>query len=373
MKSIIFIGTRPEAIKLVPLYKKFKQSKKSDVLLVSTGQHKEMVSKIFSFFDVVPDIEFDLMTANQSLADIFSRVLSESSRLIEKEKPDVIFVQGDTNTALASALAAFYTKINIAHVEAGLRTYEFYSPFPEEKNRELISRISSFHFTPTSQNKENLIKEGIPSEKIFTVGNTVIDALQESIPRINSREQENYFINEFSFNPTQSKYVLITGHRRENFGDGINQICKALLSLSKKHPDCNFVYPVHLNPNILSVVKKLLGGLQNIFLLPPLSYDNFLFLMLNCHLILTDSGGIQEEAPTLNKPVLLMRASTERPEGVESGAVRIVGAEANHIIKNVDELMTNSELYSKMTNIENPYGDGTASIKIFDIINKKFI
>lgn len=370
MKTIIFVGTRPEAIKLVPLYKVL--SKNSQTLLVSTGQHKEMVNQIFTFFDVQPDFEFNLMTKNQPLADIFSKVFIEAGKLIAKERPNLIIVQGDTSTALASALAAFYEKTDIAHIEAGLRTHEFYSPFPEEKNRELISRIARFHFAPTVKNKRNLLSEGIASENIHVVGNTVIDALLDSSLRIDSNDMNLAFSESLPFKLSQSKYILITGHRRENFGGGIKEICDALKILSKMHPDVYFVYPVHLNPNIKLVVDDALAGMKNIFLLKPQSYDRFIYLMSNCFLILTDSGGIQEEAPSLNKPVLLMRNSTERPEGVSSGAVSIVGASSDAIVTKVNELMTDNELYSKMINIQNPYGDGRTSYIITEHLTKAY-
>jgi UDP-N-acetylglucosamine 2-epimerase (non-hydrolysing) len=367
MKVIIFIGTRPEAIKLVPIFKQL-TSDGIQTTLVSTGQHKEMVEQIFSFFNIFPDVHFKIMKHDQSLGASLSNIINESYKLISRIEPQVVLVQGDTNTALGAALAAFYNQVDIGHVEAGLRTGEFYSPFPEEKNRELIGRLAKFHFAPTQNNKMLLLKENIDDSDIHVVGNTVIDALFIALKAMNKKTISSKLRAKLAMDFEQENYILITGHRRENHGQGIEAICKSLIQLSQLYQDFKFIYPVHLNPNIRDVVYRLLDGQTNIFLIDPLSYEEFIYLMQNCYLILTDSGGIQEEAPSLNKPVLLMRNSTERPEGIQSGAVRIVGADEDAIIRSVSNLISDQSSYNSMINIKNPYGDGMTSKKITDIL-----
>lgn len=370
MKSIFFVGTRPEAIKLAPLYIKFKNHF-PETEIVMTGQHKEMASQILNFFNICPDYDFNIMKQNQSLGQSFSSIFKKSYQLLEEKMPDIIFAQGDTNTALAASLASYYLKIKVAHVEAGLRTKIFYSPFPEEKNRELISRVASFHFAPTKNNVQILRDEGITEDKIFLTGNTVIDSLKMCESKITDNHIKTVE-DLVGFTLDENKFILVTGHRRENHGDGINSICDSLAELSKKYENFKFVYPVHMHPNIKDVVYKKLYKYKNIHLLNPLPYEEFVILMKSCYLILTDSGGIQEEAPSMNKPVLLMRESTERPEGVESGSVKVLGSEKDAIVDSVSNLIESKSCYNDMINIKNPYGDGTSSNKIFNIINEHY-
>ena len=365
--SIIF-GTRPEAIKLIPVILKLKEVNSFDVNICVTAQHREMLDQVLEIFSIVPDTDLDLMKSNQTLSSLTSTIISSIDRYFDEYKPDVVIVQGDTTTVMSVSIAAFYRKIKVAHVEAGLRTFKKYSPFPEEMNRVITSRISEFHFAPTEISKNNLLKEGISAENIHITGNTVIDTLllatqkvDESNPIIDGLTDSNS-LSDFS------PYVLITGHRRENFGDGFINICEAILALAEKYTEYKFIYPVHLNPNVQKPVKELLSKRENIFLLKPQTYLPFISLMMNSKIILTDSGGVQEEGPSLGKPVLVMRDDTERPEAVTAGTVKLVGTSKDTIITEVSSLIDDDKKYISMANAVNPYGDGFASDRIRDIL-----
>lgn len=369
MKKLLFIfGTRPEAIKMLPLalYVREHLTKEFDAKICVTGQHKEMLAQVLDFFEVVPDYDLKIMEPGQDLYDVTSRILLGLKKVLNEEKPDCILVHGDTTTTMASSLAAYYQKIPVAHIEAGLRTNNKYSPWPEEMNRTIAGCISKYHFAPTNQSAENLKKENI-KDHVYVVGNTVIDALLFAINKMNSdkvlNQQLTEKFNALGINVTK-KIILITGHRRENFGDGFINICEAIHKLAVNFPDVDFVYPVHLNPNVQQPVYKILGGLNNIKLIEPLDYQPFVFLMSKSFIILTDSGGVQEEAPSLNKPVLVMRDTTERPEALATGAVKLVGTNKDKIIDELTDLLQNKDSYAKMINTINPYGDGTTSKKI---------
>lgn len=368
MKTSFIFGTRPEAIKLAPVALKAKEDSRIHVEICVTAQHREMLDQALNVFDLIPDYDLNLMKHNQTLADFSSNALKELNEYLRKSSPDIVFVQGDTSTAFIAALAAYYNKIKVAHVEAGLRTHSKYSPFPEEINRTLISPLADLHFAPTKSSFENLIKEGVPQEKIFITGNTVIDALLFT-KRKAEKEKINIdgLPNELLYN-SDAKVILITGHRRENFGDSFNSICLAIKELAEKHQDIFFIYPVHLNPNVQEPVLKILSHRKNILLIKPLGYRPFVALMNRAHIILTDSGGIQEEAPSLGKPVLVMRDTTERPDAILAGSAKLVGPIKENIIASVEELLTNHELYHKMSSVKNPYGDGNASERIIHTI-----
>ena len=375
---ILFIGTRPEAIKVLPLFLQLKREH-SDVfetLLCNTGQHRSMVDQILELFEVVPDFDLDVMKEGQSLDELSARVLTKTTTLIKEKKPDAILVQGDTTTAFVVALAAFYQKKTIIHLEAGLRTRNIYSPFPEEANRKFVSCIANFHLAPTKNNANNLLSEGIMGSNILIAGNTVIDALLMTSKKINSSESLRTSITSKliskGYQIGKSNYILITGHRRENFGEGFKQICGAILELSKSFQEIDWVYPVHLNPNVHSIVHELLGNRPNVFLLPPLDYAEFLLLMGDALAVLTDSGGVQEEAPSLGKPVYVMRDTTERQEGLEAGLVSLVGKEKETIVSAVKDGIENS--FSKFNlNAKNPYGNGEASTIIGGFLREKLI
>jgi len=373
VKIFLLLGTRPEVIKLAPLYRELSKYRNLfNVKIINTGQHKEMVENLFQFFGIMPEWNLNIMTYNQSLYSITTKILNGIEKIFEKEYPDLLIVQGDTTSAMAGALGAFYKKIKIAHVEAGLRSYNKYSPFPEEINRVLISHISDIHFAPTEKAKENLLKEGIKEENIFVVGNTVIDAIFltleiiEKNPKLKN-EIESFFIRkgvDFS-----KKIILVTTHRRENFGYPLEQICLAIRDISLKYDDdIQIIFPVHKNPNVHNIVYSFLNDFKNIILLEPLNYPYFVWIMSKSYLILTDSGGVQEEAPSLGIPVLVMRNTTERIEGIKIGISRLIGVSRESIVKNIEILLTNSGLYTNMSKNENPYGDGKASKKIVDIL-----
>ncbi|MHB9143405.1 MAG: non-hydrolyzing UDP-N-acetylglucosamine 2-epimerase, partial [Paludibacter sp.] len=379
MKKILLVfGTRPEAIKMAPLVNEFKKHPNDFKTIVCvTGQHRQMLDQVLDLFEIVPEYDLNIMKPNQDLYDITSNVLLGIRDVLMEVKPDIVFVHGDTTTSTASALAAFYQQIPVAHVEAGLRTHNMYSPWPEEINRQITSRISTYNFAPTKAAKDNLLKENISAEKIFVTGNTVIDALQFVIKKTNNSNEitlnvkdnllkSGYNINNIS---ADKKIVLITGHRRENFGDGFLNICNAIKNLATKFRDIDFIYPMHLNPNVRKPVLEILGDKttnSNIYLIEPLDYLPFVYLMSKSYLLLTDSGGIQEEAPGLGKPVLVMRDTTERPEAVDAGTVFLVGTEVEKIEKYVSILIENNELYLSMSKAQNPYGDGNASKRIVD-------
>jgi len=366
--SVVF-GTRPEAIKLAPVILELKKHPDLfDVNICVTAQHRQMLDQVLEVFEIKPDVDLNLMKPNQTLAVLTSEAIVGIDNYLKKEKPDMILVQGDTTTVFAASLAAFYNKIKIGHVEAGLRTNDKYSPFPEEINRVLTTKIVDIHFAPTQLSKENLIKDSVSPDKIFITGNTVIDALfivKEKVlknnPIIDGLDQS------LLYNDNR-KLVLITGHRRENFGDGFNNICHAIAELAEQFKDVLFVYPVHLNPNVREPVFRILGNHVNIFLIEPLSYLPFVALMMRSTLILTDSGGVQEEAPSLAKPVLVMRENTERPEAVDAGTVKLVGTSIKNIVNTTAELLHNNTEYKKMANAINPYGDGKSANRIKTIL-----
>ena len=359
--SIIF-GTRPEIIKLALLIKLFKETPQVDLNVCFTGQHKEMVIPLLNFFNIQTDHSLNIMQPDQTLAGISSTSLKAIDEYYDIVKPNLVFVQGDTSTALNAAIAAFYKKIKIAHVEAGLRTYDLDSPFPEEFNRQVISKIASLNFAPTELSKDNLINEHILSNKIFITGNTVIDSLLYTIEKLKQKPIE--LTNKFKFLKDDLPFILVTMHRRENFGDSIQHVCEALKELSQLFPDYNFIYPVHLNPNVQEPVYRLLKNINNIFLIDPLDYIDFTYLMSKCYLILSDSGGVQEEAPSLGKPLLILRENTERSEVLEVGAAKLIGTNKEVIIKEVKKLIEDKSTYEKMSNCINPFGDGEASKRI---------
>lgn len=376
-KILIIFGTRPEAIKMAPLVKALESNEKIESAVCVTAQHREMLDQVLKVFDITPNYDLNIMADGQDLYDITTKTLSGVKHVLVQERPDLVLVQGDTTSAFVSALAAYYLKIPVGHVEAGLRTYNKYSPFPEEINRHLLSVLAEFHFAPTEWAKSNLIREGISGEKIWITGNTVVDALIMVAQKVANRKSawHKYFKEKWNLIPPSDakkhKIILVTGHRRENFGEGFENICMALKEIAEKRKDVTIVYPVHLNPNVQKPVKSILSGKANIHLIEPLEYEPFVFLMSNAYLILTDSGGIQEEAPSLGKPVLVMRDTTERPEGIEAGTVKLVGTDKNKIVNETIELLENSSLYERMSKAVNPYGDGRASERIVDIILEK--
>ncbi|MDR0333409.1 MAG: UDP-N-acetylglucosamine 2-epimerase (non-hydrolyzing) [Dysgonamonadaceae bacterium] len=375
MKKILLVfGTRPEAIKMAPLVKEFqKYPEQFETKVCVTGQHRQMLDQVLEVFDIKPDYDLNIMAPNQDLYDITSKALLGLRNVLKECMPEVVFVHGDTTTSMAATIAAFYQQIKIAHVEAGLRTHDLYSPWPEEMNRQLTDRLCDYCFAPTEASKSNLIQENIDKDKIFVTGNSVIDALLMAVNIIKTKEGlEQSLISQLTEKgyalKADKKYILVTGHRRENFGDGFLNICKALKEIATVHPDMDIVYPVHLNPNVQKPVFELLAGIDNVFLISPLDYLPFVYLMQHSHLILTDSGGVQEEAPSLGKPVLVMRNTTERPEAVDTGTVLLVGTDTSEIVKNVNLLLEDSMTYNKMSQAHNPYGDGRACERIVKII-----
>ena len=377
-KVLIVFGTRPEAIKMAPLVLAFQQESETIKTKVCvTAQHRQMLDQVLDIFGIVPEYDLDIMKPEQDLYDITSNILLGMKTVLSEYKPDIVFVHGDTTTTIATALSAFYQKIPVAHVEAGLRTGNIYSPWPEEANRKLTSQITKYNFAPTQISKENLLNENVPKEDIYVTGNTVIDALFWVLEKIEQTESLKQTLldtikKEFPAVEDGARIVLITGHRRENFGQGFLNICTAIKYLAQKHPDVNFVYPVHLNPNVQKPVLELLSGMKNIYLISPLEYESFVYLMSKTYLILTDSGGIQEEAPSLGKPVLVMRDTTERPEALEAGTVKLVGTDIKQIEEETSKLLTDTVCYNKMSQASNPYGDGMACQKIVNIIKEKY-
>ncbi len=375
-KILVVFGTRPEAIKLAPVIQQLKkESKNFNTKVCVTAQHREMLDQVLRIFNIVPDHDLNIMKHGQDLFGVTSDCLAGIKKVLNKEKPHLVIVQGDTSTAFVVALAAFYLKIPIAHIEAGLRTNNKYNPFPEEVNRHLISVLADYHFAPTKRSKLNLLKEGIGSNKIWVTGNTVVDAFltvkNKQQKNIDRSKRINYFKKCHNLDLIKNKkIVLVTGHRRESFGDGFRNICFALKEIAVSRKDVIIVYPVHLNPNVQLPVRNILGNIKNILLIGPLEYESFVFLMHNSYLILTDSGGIQEEAPSLGKPVLVMRKETERPEGVKAGMVKLVGTDKNLIIKETLRYLDNEELYKRIVKSVNPYGDGKASIRIKNVLLK---
>jgi UDP-N-acetylglucosamine 2-epimerase (non-hydrolysing) len=375
-KIAVFFGTRPEAIKMAPVVMALQADSRFELLSVSTGQHREMLDQVVEIFGLPVHHDLDVMTPGQTLASLSSKLIAKIDALLEIEKPDFALVQGDTTTVLMASLACFYRRIPTGHVEAGLRTGDLSSPFPEEANRVLATPLATLHFAPTSVSEKHLLDERVPRERVFVTGNTVIDALHLEVERqknsIVAAEIEKHLAGVLPADWRDKRFVLITGHRRENFGGGFESICAAIAELAAKFPDVRFVYPVHLNPNVQGPVEQTLGGLENVLLLPPQSYRPFVALMQACELVLTDSGGVQEEAPGLGKPVLVMRDTTERPEGVDAGTVRLVGPVREKIVDSVSELLTNRASYQAMAQASNPYGDGSASKRILDAIADYF-
>jgi UDP-N-acetylglucosamine 2-epimerase (non-hydrolysing) len=374
-KVMLVFGTRPEAIKLAPLYWELKNDKKFSILACVTAQHRDMLDQVLEVFEIQPDIDLDLMSENQDLFNITSNVISLMKDVYIKHKPDYVIVHGDTTTTMASALAAFYLKIKVCHVEAGLRTNNIYSPFPEEINRQIVSRLSYLHFAPTNKNKDDLINEGIKKDKIFVTGNTVIDSIKLNLKNLDiSKEKmdkvEKIISKEISFDWKIKKFILITAHRRENFGKNFEEIFNSIKELAVKFRDINFVYPVHPNPNVKNLAFEILDGISNVFLTDPMGYQEFTLLMKYSYFIMTDSGGIQEEAPSLGKPVLVMRDNTERPEAISAGTAKLVGSSVSSIIKEASKLINDKNAYELMASKKNPYGDGTASKKILNQLKK---
>lgn len=380
MKKILLVfGTRPEAIKMAPLVKEFqKYPDKFKTIVCVTGQHREMLDQVLRIFEIVPDYDLNIMKQGQDLYDVTSRVLLGMRDVLKEVLPDIVLVHGDTTTSTAAALAAFYQQIPVGHVEAGLRTHNIYSPWPEEMNRQLTGRIATYHFAPTPLSKQNLLAENVKPEQIAVTGNTVIDALYMVVDKIKSNKEldkeleeillrSGYDVNRLS---DGKKLVLITGHRRENFGDGFISMCKAIQTLTQKYPDVDFVYPMHLNPNVRKPIHEVFGEdlshLGNMFFIEPLEYLSFVYLMEKSTIVLTDSGGIQEEAPGLGKPVLVMRDTTERPEALEAGTVKLVGTDFDKIVNEVSALLENRECYERMSKAVNPYGDGKACGRIVE-------
>lgn len=380
MKKIMLIfGTRPEAIKLAPIIQRLKaEGSKFKPIVCVTAQHREMLDQVLNLFEIEPDYDLNLMTDNQDLFDVTVKALNGLKEILKKEKPDIALVQGDTTTSFVASLAAFYLKIPLGHVEAGLRTYNKYSPFPEEKNRHLTGVLADYHFAPTEWAKNNLLKENAPEDRIWVTGNTVIDALLWVVSRQKSAGGEQYWNRYFkerwgltlTTNTNTCKLILVTGHRRESFGEGFRNICLALKEIAKDRHDIKIVYPVHLNPNVQKPVRDILSDIPNIYLIGPLDYEPFVYLMEKAYLILTDSGGIQEEAPSLGKPVLVMRNVTERPEGIEAGVVKLVGTDKERIVAETEILLDDKKAYEEMARASNPYGDGKAAERIVDILEE---
>jgi len=366
MKNISLIfGTRPEAIKLCPLVLELKKHPEFQPHVCVTGQHRQMLDQVLEVFEVTPDVDLNLMQPDQTLAGLTARAITSIDGYLAEYKPDIVIVQGDTTTSFCAALSAFYRGIPVGHVEAGLRTWNKLSPFPEEINRVMTSRIADLHFAPTQWAKDNLLKEGVPDDRIFVTGNTVIDALHIAVEKVRENPPEIHGVPSHLLNGDGKRpLVLITGHRRENFGEGFRNICQAISELSARFPNTAFVYPVHLNPNVRTPVFDLLSGRDNVHLIEPLSYLPFVALMNRSTLVLTDSGGVQEEAPGLGKPVLVMRDTTERPEAVEAGTVKLIGTDRQMIINSVATLLSNREAYNAMAGASNPYGDGKACQRI---------
>jgi len=365
--TLLFIfGTRPEAIKLAPLVREFKSRPGMKVLVCVTAQHREMLDQVLSFFEIIPDYDLNIMQSNQTLFDVTVVGLKALELVLEDSKPDLVLVQGDTTTSFIGALAAYYKKIKIAHIEAGLRSGNKYSPFPEEMNRVLASHLADFHFTPTRQSVGNLERENIKAH-LYKVGNTVIDALFLGLELIRKQE-ESVYEKYFPQVQLQKRIVLITGHRRESFGGPFEDICNAIREVAEKFEDVEFVYPVHLNPNVQEPVKRILKGLNNVHLIAPLDYPQFIWLMNRSHIVLTDSGGLQEEAPALGKPVLVMREVTERQEGVDAGTAKLVGTDRSVIVKELTTLLSDERAYQSMAKAVNPYGDGTSCKQIADLV-----
>lgn len=371
MKVMTVFGTRPEAIKMAPLVLALEEHPLIESRICVTGQHREMLDQVLDLFQINPDYDLNVMKSGQTLSEVTSRIVMKLQSILDKDKPDIILVHGDTTTTFCATLTAYYNQIDVGHVEAGLRTGNIFAPWPEEGNRKLVSCLANLNFAPTEKSKQNLIDEGIDPEIVFTTGNTVIDALLLMESKIkDNKSLFNQLQNSFPMISKNRKMVLITGHRRENFGGGFERICESIRRLAEKNTDVDFVYPVHLNPRVREPVNQLLSNQENIHLIEPQGYLEFVFLMTQSNIILTDSGGIQEEAPALGKPVLVMRDTTERPEAVSAGTVQLVGTEVDKIVNGVEALLTDSSLYEKMSRAHNPYGDGNSVKRIIQILVK---
>lgn len=370
MKKVLSVfGTRPEAIKMAPLVMQLNKEENIESRLCVTAQHREMLDQVLSLFELVPDYDLNIMSPGQTLNEVTAKIITQLRPVLEDFKPDVVLVHGDTATTFATSLAAYYSQIPIGHVEAGLRTGNLYSPWPEEANRKLTGALATYHFAPTATSKNNLLKENVDGDSIHVTGNTVIDALLTVSDKLKNDEVlKTKFDSEFDFLKSSSRMILVTGHRRESFGDGFKRICQALAGIAKKYPDTQIVYPVHLNPNVKGPVEELLSNISNIHLIAPQQYLPFVYLMNHSHIILTDSGGIQEEAPSLGKPVLVMRDTTERPEAVDAGTVKLVGTDVAVIMDNIAWLLDDEDHYKTMSMAHNPYGDGKACQRIVDAL-----
>lgn len=369
-KILTVFGTRPEAIKMAPLLHALASDERFDAKLCVTAQHREMLDQVLELFEIVPDFDLNIMKPGQTLNDVTTAILVGLKPILEELKPDVVLVHGDTATTFAASLAAYYQKVKVGHVEAGLRTGNIYSPWPEEANRKLTSAITNFHFAPTAGSKQNLLNEGVSEDDIAVTGNTVIDALfwvREKLKQDKPLSRTLSAI--FNYLDPNKKLILVTGHRRESFGGGFERICEALRQIASKHPETQVLYPVHLNPNVQEPVNHLLKGIDNVFLIAPQQYLPFCYLMERASIILTDSGGIQEEAPSLGKPVLVMRETTERPEAVDAGTVRLVGTDTDAIVSQIGALLSNAGEYKKMSSAHNPYGDGNAVQRIIEFLH----
>lgn len=373
-KIMLVFGTRPEAIKMAPLVHALKaEPDQFDVKVCVTAQHRQMLDQVLKIFEIAPDIDLDVMKPGQDLFDVTSSVLLGMKSVFAEHKPDAVLIHGDTTTTLAAGMAGFYAGIKVGHVEAGLRTHDLYAPFPEEFNRQVASKVAAWHFAPTELSRANLLDERVSSDDIYVTGNTVIDALYWVLDRIDSDNDRKLQLSQqlseaLGFDWQNDRFVLITGHRRENFGDGFLQICEALKELASTFKDVQFVYPVHLNPNVQKPVRLILGDLPNVHLIEPLDYEPFVYLLKHCYLVLTDSGGIQEEAPSLGKPVLVMRDVTERPEALAAATVELVGAHKERIVAGVSRLIQDQSHYLSMSRAHNPYGDGHACARIVDVL-----
>lgn len=378
IKVLSVFGTRPEAIKMAPLVNMLKAETDIDSVVCVTGQHREMLDQVLNLFEIVPQYDLNIMKQGQDLYDVTAKVILGLREVLQKEKPSIVLVHGDTTTSMAAALASFYQQIPVGHVEAGLRTHNIYSPWPEEMNRQMTGRISTYHFAPTSLSRENLLNEGVSDNRILVTGNTVIDALHWVVDKIRSNaslsSDLNIVLKKSGYDIERlrdgRRLILVTGHRRENFGDGFLNICKAIQSLAQKYPNVDFVYPMHLNPNVRKPIREVFGESihPNVFFIEPLEYLPFVFLMEKCNIVLTDSGGIQEEAPGLGKPVLVMRDTTERPEALSAGTVKLVGTNYEKIILEVSTLLENETVYNEMSQAVNPYGDGYACERIIQLL-----
>ncbi len=369
-KNLIVFGTRPEAIKMAPLVLDFLKHPNYKTLVCVTAQHREMLDQVLDFFEIKPDFDLNIMKPNQNLYQLTADIILKMKGVLEKTKPDYVYVHGDTTTSMVAGIASFYSGAKVCHVEAGLRTFNKQYPFPEEFNRQLTGKIANYHFAPTQTAKENLLKEGIADKSILVTGNTVIDALMTGVEKVNSPLFSNTEIDKLKTKLTLKKrIILVTGHRRENHGEGLTNICLALKEIALRNKDVQIVYPVHLNPNVKKPVSQLLQDIPNIILTKPLGYPAFLWLMEKTYFIITDSGGIQEEAPSLGKPVLVTRTTTERPEAVEAGTVKLVGTNKNKILKEAQKLLDDFKSYKEKSKLHNPYGDGKATKRIINFIN----